>query len=124
MGDPAPLRRRTHGGAGARALALVKPLPPKAVAGRPGFTRAKRPWLQSPPADRWAAIQDLALARSLLPGRSITHSKFNRARNIIQELKILASISSIVFALETAVSIKTQCGVGIFCIFCVTSIFV
>src|SRR5215472_5225885 len=68
MGDPAPLRRRTHGGAGARALALVKPLPPKAVAGRPGFTRAKRPWLQSPPADRWAAIQDLALARSLLLG--------------------------------------------------------
>src|SRR6516225_5856414 len=68
MGDPAPLRRRTHGGAGARALALVKPLPPKAVAGRPGFTRAKRPRLQSPPADRWAAIQNLALARSLLLG--------------------------------------------------------
>src|SRR6516162_6554062 len=68
MGDPAPLCRRTHGGAGARALALVKPLPPKAVAGRPGFTRAKRPRLQSPPADRWAAIQNLALARSLLLG--------------------------------------------------------
>src|SRR6516165_1514586 len=68
MGDPAPLRRRTHGGAGAGALALVKPSPPKAVAGRPGFTRAKRPRLQSPPADRWAAIQDLALAPSLLPG--------------------------------------------------------
>ena len=34
MGDPAPLRRRTHGGAGAGALALVKPLPPEAVAGR------------------------------------------------------------------------------------------
>src|SRR5215469_555268 len=45
----------------------------------------KRPWLQSPPADRWAAIQDLALARSLLPGRSITHSKFNRARNELVE---------------------------------------
>ena len=28
VGDPAPLCRRTHGGAGARALALVKPLPP------------------------------------------------------------------------------------------------
>ena len=38
MGDPAPLRRRTHGGAGA-ALALVKPLPPKAVAGRRGKGR-------------------------------------------------------------------------------------
>jgi hypothetical protein len=68
MGDPAPLCRRTHGGAGAGALALVKPLPPKAVAGRPGFTRAKRPRLQSPPANRWAAIQNLALARSLLLG--------------------------------------------------------
>jgi len=43
-------------------------LPPKAVAGRPGFTRAKRPRLQSPPADRWAAIQNLALAPSLLLG--------------------------------------------------------
>ena len=42
MGDPAPPRRRTHGGTGAGALALVKPLPPKAVAGRSGFTRAKR----------------------------------------------------------------------------------
>src|SRR5215469_2403005 len=41
MGDPARLRRRTHGGAGAKALALVKPLPPKAVAERPGFTRAQ-----------------------------------------------------------------------------------
>jgi hypothetical protein len=43
MGDPAPPHRRTHGGTGAGVLALVKPLPPKAVAGRPGFTRAKRP---------------------------------------------------------------------------------
>jgi hypothetical protein len=68
MGDPAPPRRRTHGGAGAGALALVKPLPPKAVAGRPGFTRAKRPRLQSPPATRWAAIRDHALAPSLSPG--------------------------------------------------------
>jgi hypothetical protein len=32
MRDPAPPRRRTHGGTGAGALALVKPLPPKAVA--------------------------------------------------------------------------------------------
>jgi hypothetical protein len=68
MGDPAPPRRRTHGGAGAGALALVKPLPPEAVAGRPGFTRAKRPRLQSPPADRWAAIQDHAIAPRLSPG--------------------------------------------------------
>jgi len=45
MGDPAPPHRRTHGGTGAGVLALVKPLPPKAVAGRPGFTRAKRPRL-------------------------------------------------------------------------------
>jgi len=67
MGDPAPSCRRTHGGAGAGALALVKPLPPKAVAGRPDFTRAKRPRLQSPPADRWAAVQDHALAPSLSP---------------------------------------------------------
>jgi hypothetical protein len=29
----------------AGVLALVKPLPPKAMAGRPGFTRAKRPRL-------------------------------------------------------------------------------
>jgi hypothetical protein len=68
MGDPTPLRRGTHGGAGAEALPLVKPLPPKAVTGRPGFTRAKRPQLQSPLADRWAAIQELALALSLLLG--------------------------------------------------------
>ena len=68
MGDPAPLRRRTHGGAGTGALALIKPLPPEAVAGRPGFTRAKRPRPQSPPADRWAAIQHLAPAPSLLLG--------------------------------------------------------
>jgi tetratricopeptide (TPR) repeat protein len=79
MGDPAPPRRRTHGGAGAGALALVKPLPPKAVAGRPGFTRAKRPRLQSPPADRWAAIQDHALRAKPLARRYITHSKFKRA---------------------------------------------
>jgi len=50
MGDPAPPRRRTHGGAGAGALGFIKPLPPKAVAERPGFTRAKRPRLLSPPA--------------------------------------------------------------------------
>jgi hypothetical protein len=43
MRDPAPSRRRTHGGTGAGALALVKPSPPKAVAGRPGFTRANAP---------------------------------------------------------------------------------
>src|ERR1700756_3356657 len=67
MGDPAPPHRRTHGGTGAGVRALVKPLPPKAVAGRPGFTRAKRPRLRSPPADRWAAVQDHALAPSLLP---------------------------------------------------------
>jgi hypothetical protein len=66
VGDPALPHRRTHGGAGAGVLALVKPLPPKAVAGRPGFTRAKRPRLRSPPADRWAAVQDHALAPSLL----------------------------------------------------------
>jgi hypothetical protein len=51
MDDPAPPHRRTHGGTEAGVLALVKPLPPKAVAGRPGFTRAKRPRLRSPPAD-------------------------------------------------------------------------
>jgi len=67
MGDPAPPRRRTHGGTGAGVLALVKPLPPKAVAGRPGFTSAKRPRLRSPPADRWAAVQSHALPPSLLP---------------------------------------------------------
>jgi hypothetical protein len=67
MGDPAPPHRRTHGRTGAGVLALVKPLPPKAVAGRPGFTRAKRPRLRSPPADRWAAVQEHALAPSLLP---------------------------------------------------------
>src|SRR5262249_36463521 len=67
MGDPAPPRRRTHGGTGAGVLAFVKPLPPKAVAGRPGFTRAKRPRLESPPADRRAAVQAHALAPSLLP---------------------------------------------------------
>ena len=88
MGDPAPLRRRTHGGAGAGALALVKPSLPKAVAGRPGFTRAKRPRLQSPPADRWAAIQDLALAPSLLPGATspIRNSKEPKKRTLGQFL--------------------------------------
>src|ERR1700756_4166900 len=34
---------------------------------RPGFTRAKRPRLRSPPAARWAAVRDHALAPSLLP---------------------------------------------------------
>src|SRR6201993_3865758 len=67
MGDPAPPHRRTRGGTGAGVLALVKPLPPKAVAVRPGFTRAKRPRLRSPPADRWAAGQNHALAPTLLP---------------------------------------------------------
>src|SRR5262249_25876606 len=67
MCDPAPPHRRTHGGAVAGVLALVKPLPPKAVAVRPGFTRAKRPRLRSPPADRWAAVQHYALAPSALP---------------------------------------------------------
>jgi hypothetical protein len=43
MRDAAPPRRRTHGGTGAGALAFVKPSPPKAVAGRPGFTRASAP---------------------------------------------------------------------------------
>src|SRR6516225_3888229 len=65
--DPALPRPRTHGGTGAGALALVKPLPPKAMAGRPGFTRAKRPRLESPPADRSAAVQDHALAPRRLP---------------------------------------------------------
>jgi len=69
MGDPAPPHRRTHGGTGAGVLALVKPLLPKAVAGRPGFTRAKRPRLRSPPADRWAAVQEHALA----PLRALNH---------------------------------------------------
>jgi hypothetical protein len=32
MGEPAPPCRRTHGGTGVRALVLVKPLPPQAVA--------------------------------------------------------------------------------------------
>src|SRR5215831_12052675 len=62
MAEPAPPRRPTHGGTGAGALALVKPLPPQAVAGRPGFTRATRPRPQSPPAERWAAAQGDALA--------------------------------------------------------------
>jgi hypothetical protein len=42
-GRTSPPRRRTHGGTDAGALALVKPLPPQAVAERPGFTRATRP---------------------------------------------------------------------------------
>src|SRR6516165_3192473 len=50
-------------GTDAGALTLVKPLPAKAVARRPRFTRAKRPRPQSPP-DRWAAVQDHALAPS------------------------------------------------------------
>src|SRR5262249_44261003 len=62
MGEPTPPRRRTHGGTGAGSLALVKPLPPQAVAARPGFTRAKRLRPQSPPADRWAVAQDDAFA--------------------------------------------------------------
>jgi hypothetical protein len=50
MGDAAPLHRRTHGGTGAGVLALVKPLPPKAVAAGqalqgpsvPGYDRYRR----------------------------------------------------------------------------------
>jgi hypothetical protein len=50
MGDPAPPHRRTHGGTGAGVLALVKPLPPKAVAAGqalqgpsvPGYDRHRR----------------------------------------------------------------------------------
>jgi hypothetical protein len=37
IGEPAPPRHRTHGGTGAGVPALVKPLPPKAVAERAGF---------------------------------------------------------------------------------------
>src|SRR5215831_18188612 len=83
IGDPAPPHRRTHGGTGAGVLALVKPLPPKAVAGRPGFTRAKRPRLRSPPADRWAAVQEHALAPRLLPCAT------SPIRNSIEPLKAI-----------------------------------
>jgi hypothetical protein len=61
-----PHHRRTHGGTGAGVLALVKPLPPRAVAGWPGFTRAKRPRLRSPRADRWASIQDQGKTETFL----------------------------------------------------------
>jgi hypothetical protein len=68
MRDRALPRGRTHCGTGAGALTLVEPLPPEAVARRPGFTRAERPRPQSPPADRWAAVQDHALAPSVSAG--------------------------------------------------------
>jgi hypothetical protein len=93
MGDPAPPRRRTHGGAGAGALVLVKPLPPKAVAGRPGFTRTKRPRLQSPPAYRWAAIQDHALAPS--PSRALHHP----IRNSKEPENLVCSFSPVFYIL-------------------------
>src|SRR6202007_2261312 len=82
MGDPAPFHRRTCGGTGAGVLALVKPLPPKAVAGRPGFTRAKRPRLRSPPADRWAVVRNMRSGQASCRARYITHSKFNRAGEV------------------------------------------
>src|ERR1700739_206738 len=80
MGDPAPPHRRTHGGTSAGVLALVKPLPPKAVAGRPGFTGATRPRLRSPPADRWAVVRNMRSRQASCRARYITHSKFNRAK--------------------------------------------
>ena len=51
IGDPAPPQCRRHGGTGAGVLALVKPLPPKAVAEGQALQGAKRPRLRSPPAD-------------------------------------------------------------------------
>jgi putative endonuclease len=53
---------------GAGALALVKPLPSKAAAGRSGFTRAIRPRLQSPPADDELRFEAMPRAPSAWAG--------------------------------------------------------
>src|SRR6201987_6435789 len=92
MGDPAPPHRRTHGGTSAGVLALIKPLPPKAVAGRPGFTRAKRPRLRSPPAHRWAVVRNMRPRQASCRARYITHSKFNRAEKTNHHIKIYCTI--------------------------------
>jgi hypothetical protein len=90
MGDPAPLRRRTHGGAGAGALALVKPLPPKAVAGRPGFTRASVPATIATGGPMGCSSRPCAHAKPLAR-RYIIHSKFKRAANPNLDLKVLGA---------------------------------
>ena len=79
----------------------------------------KRPWLQSPPADRWAAIQDLGLARSLLPGRSITHSKFNRAD--IGGTPILASCRSATICIGVRLGTVGRRFIAALALWCVTS---
>jgi len=75
MGDPAPPHRRTHGGTGAGVLALVKPLPPKAVAGRPGFTRVSAPATIATSGPMGCGSRPRARAKPLA-ARDITHSKF------------------------------------------------
>ena len=73
MGDPAPPRRRTHGGTGAGVLALVKPLPPKAVAGRQAS-----PATIATGGPMGCRSKPCAPAKPLA-ARYVTHSKFNRA---------------------------------------------
>jgi hypothetical protein len=81
MGDPAPPHRRTHGGTGAGVWALVKPLPPKALAGRLGFTRAHTPARNATGGPMGCGSRPRARAKPLAI-RYITHSKFNRATSL------------------------------------------
>ena len=70
MGDPALL---------AGVLALVKPLPPKAVAGRPGFTTGQAsPATIATGGPMGCDSRPRGRAKPLA-GRYIIHSKFRRA---------------------------------------------
>jgi hypothetical protein len=81
MGDLAPPRRRTHGGAGAGALAVVQPSPPKAVTeGHALRGQASSPTIATG-GPMSCSSRPCARAKSLA-GRYITHSKFKRVKKI------------------------------------------
>jgi hypothetical protein len=79
VGDPPPRCRRTRGGTGAGVLALVKPLRPKAVAGRPGFTRGQASRAAIATGEPMGLRSRPGARAKPLAGRYITHSNFKRA---------------------------------------------
>jgi hypothetical protein len=81
-------RQRRKGACGIVAPA-VKPLPPKAVAGRPGFTRASTPATIATGGPMGCGSRPCARAKPPLPARYITHSKFNRAIEPPESHKLL-----------------------------------
>jgi hypothetical protein len=95
MRDPAPSRRRKHGGTGAGALALVKPSPPKAVAGRPGFTRVSAPGHNRHRRTDGLRFTTISCAPRGLGGHRVTHSKFKRAENPDDDGVVLAVANGI-----------------------------